>query len=675
MVPARSLVALVALFGLACSGEPAGDCNPACTAGTVCSAGACVPVPSDAGVSDAGASDAGGVDAASPQLMRVDVEPPTVTLTSVNGSRPEQRFTVTAVWSDGTALVVQSARFELEPSALGAIDATQTFRSNGRVGGSGVVRAIYNGLAGEAQLRVELEDVLVAPGTSTRAPDLFATTGVEDPARAATIAYPPDGVIMPQNVQPPSIQWNVSAPGDVFRVRLVKPSARTTIYVASPDASFPDAIAPELGAWRRLGESDPDAWAEIFVDRWEAATGQVVTGAPVKVKLARAALLGAIYYWDIVAGRIVRINDADASRDAFLPNPPLGCVGCHSVSTSGRYMAGRFGGGDNVGSVFDLTQDLTGNPPPTRFAIDNSIRWWFSTWSPDDTRLLVTKDEGSSGRLALLDPASGAELPTMGAGLPAMRATHPSWSPDGSAIAFVGNNDAWGGANQTGDIFLLPVTGLDAFAAPVRLVDGTTVPGLPAGNAASYPTWSPDTSVIAFAHGNSSRSENGASALYAIRRDGTGLVRLDAAAGGTDTSVDFQPRFAPFHQGGYYWLTFLSRRDYGNAKAGTRGTGRQQIWVTAIRDDARPGEDPSAPAYWLPGQDTTSLNISAFWAERACLANAEGCTTDAECCTGECSPEGQCVELTSCRGFGEPCTDNAQCCNGVLCIDSVCGSF
>ena len=119
----------------------------------------------------------------------------------------------------------------------------------------------------------------------------------------------------------------------------------------------------------------------------------------------RAALTGSIYYWDIAAGRIVRINDGTVMRESFMPSPPQGCVGCHSVSPTGRYMAGRFGGGDNYGSVMDLTPNLTTSPPPTLFPV-NQTTWWFSTWSPNEQRMAVTRNE-FPGQLTLERQGNG----------------------------------------------------------------------------------------------------------------------------------------------------------------------------------------------------------------------------------------------------------------------------
>ncbi len=61
---------------------------------------------------------------------------------------------------------------------------------------------------------------------------------------------------------------------------------------------------------------------------------------------------------------------------------------------------------------------------------------------------------------------------------------------------------------------------------------------------------------------------------------------------------------------------FYSLRDYGNALAGTKGTQRRQMWVTAI-DKSKLGSRRRSPAsvpYWLPDQDSATENMSAFWA-------------------------------------------------------------
>jgi hypothetical protein len=156
------------------------------------------------------------------------------------------------------------------------------------------------------------------------------------------------------------------------------------------------------------------------------------------------------------------------------------------------------------------------------------------------------------------------------------------------------------------------------------------------------------------------------------------VARLDNACGGPTSTEDFQPRFAPFDSGGYFWLSFLSRRDYGNAAAGTRGTQRQQIWVAAIKKAAASGEDPSAVAFWLPGQATASKNISAFWAPRACRVDGDSCSVGSECCGGDCRPDASGALVCTppppedCRDLNETCSTSADCCSDRDCVNNVC---
>lgn len=685
------LVVAAALVLTACSEDSeTGIVGAACTVGSQCLSGACVDGKCATAGADGGVVADSGVVVELPDagptraLVRVIVDPGSTTLVATDGARATQTFTAMGEYSDGVVEAV-TPRWSVTSLAVGDIALTTgLFTANGFSGGMTTIQAtVRDGgreVVGSATLVVRLENVIVTPGTDPTAPTRFVGTATVDASRAALIAYPLDGAMMPQNVFPADIQWRNGAPGDLFRVRLSKPSAQVTAFLAYDGNNHWLADEP---SWRRFAQTDPDAPATVEVTRWDAATQQLIDGPVVTIRFAQVALSGSIYYWDIAAGRIVRIDDGTATREQFLPNPPQGCVGCHSVSASGRYMAGRFGGGENVGGVLDLTRDLTPNPPPLEFPVTaTTSRWWFSSWSPDDRRMIVSYDENSSRVLRLMDPFRGVFLDPQGGTLPS-NATHPSWSPDGNAIAYIGDLDAWGGANTAGNVWMVPVTGPDVFGAPVRLNDGAAMPNsLPVGNADSYPTWTADSGAVVFAHGTSSRSENGQAALYYVKKDGSGLVRLTKASGGPDASDTFQPRMSPFSQGDYFWVSFLSRRDYGNAQAGTAGTSRQQIWIAAIKKNPAPGEDPSEVGYWLPGQSTASMNISAFWAPRACRAEGQSCTVASECCGNDCRPDAQGQPVCgpentqTCAEFGQACETTADCCDGVTCSAAKrCGDF
>jgi hypothetical protein len=689
-----SFLSVFALTALGC--DCAGPVNPhgqSCTSSAQCSRGEiCLnsrcSAPIDSGTLPDGGVDAAFVDAHVPQVVRVDVTPAMATLTSTDGSMPTQAFTATLVFDDGTMAPARGPAFTLDTRSTGEIDvATGTFTANGFVGGAANVTVMVPvgsmTFMGTASVTVNLVRNPVVTGTPTDAAARFMTaTSTTDAMREAHLVYPLDGVVMPQNVYPADLQWTTAATGDLMRITMHKTHVSVTTYLA--DDGNHHWLADEA-SWRALAQTDPDETATIQVDRLDASHGDLVPGTPIHATFARAALTGSVYYWAIARGRIVRIDDGTATRNEFLPNPEQNCVGCHSVSPSGRYMVGRFGGGDNSGSVFDLTRDLTGNPAPTVFPARPTF--WFSTWSPDETRVMVTYQDssypapGGGGLLRLMDPMTGAYIDPPG--LP-QAATHPAWSPDGHTIAYVTNlpNGTWGGDYRTGDIATMPVTGPDTFGASTIIHRGADLAGAyPMGGGDAYPSWSPDSMHLAFAHGTGCRSESDQSALYWMAPDGSSVVRLDNASGGAMGNVSYQPRFSPFTQGGYYWLSFLTKRPYGNAQVGTAAVpgGRQQIWVAAIHTDPVTG-DPSAVPYWLPGQDVASQNIAAYWAPRACRADGDSCEVGSECCGGTCTPDTMGHLVCSppppdhCRQYNETCSTDADCCSGMnlTCTNHVC---
>lgn len=113
--------------------------------------------------------------------------------------------------------------------------------------------------------------------------------------------------------------------------------------------------------------------------------------------------------------------------------------------------------------------------------------------------------------------------------------------------------------------------------------------------------------------------------------------------------LSFQPAAAPTSFGSHRWVAFTSRRAYGNVA--TRNpwwsdprlhpirheVATKKIWVTALDTSSSSG-DPSAPAFYLEGQELRGSNGRAVWVSDECIAPAEQlseateCQSDADCC-------------------------------------------
>jgi hypothetical protein len=525
--------------------------------------------------------------------------------------------------------------------------------------------------------------VFLGPGVPADAPMRFASSPRQDAARQVEVLYPLDGVLLPRNVFSPDIQWQErGAMGDLYRVTLTSRAGMLTGYTAHNGVSFRYDYLFDNRTWRSFADQTAGSSLELRVDRWESASGEVIAGPPIRVRVARGGIAGAVYYWALgefheTEGRILRVRqgtDVAPSIENFMPQPPAGndgtrCAACHGLARDGNRIAVSLHDG-SFGGVFDLTDDLSGPTPPMEFRFAQS--WFFAAFNPDGSRLFMT--DAAQGAF-LLDGHTGAPVTPTGAELG--NATHPAWSPDGVQLALIGGaDDAWD--PTAGNLAVVSYQGGDVIGARNRIHTGADLASAPEGGSLdAYPSYSPDSRFIAFQHGTRTLASaaDASAALYVISREGGPVARLDHASEGGA----FYPNYTPFttpadDQAEVQWVMFYTQRDYGNSIAGTRGSRRRQIWVTAVSTDPLSGGDPSNVPYWLPGQDTRQENASAYWAPVPCRPTGEGCSTSAQCCSDVCGEFSTCEAPRVCRHEGETCSVRSDCCSGLglSCIAGVC---
>jgi hypothetical protein len=176
--------------------------------------------------------------------------------------------------------------------------------------------------------------------------------------------------------------------------------------------------------------------------------------------------------------------------------------------------------------------------------------------------------------------------------------------------------------------------------------------------------------------------------IWLTNLDGTTQINLDALNGhgivaAPDDDLNYTPSFLPVTVGGYMWLVFSTERNYGNIiqYAPSDFMPRpKQLWVAAIDPSPQAGQDPSHPAFWLPGQELGTENMRGQWALAPCKQLGEECDAGYECCDGFCRADdgGHPVcqnQPGPCSQAGEACNSATDCCDPAAeCIGGFCSS-
>jgi Tol biopolymer transport system component len=171
--------------------------------------------------------------------------------------------------------------------------------------------------------------------------------------------------------------------------------------------------------------------------------------------------------------------------------------------------SGPFG---DYGRIFVINVDGTGlhqvspeETDPNAYSFDAS-----PSWSPDGSRIAFDR----TGQTAIIN-ADGTGLTLIGGG------EHPSWSPDGTRFAFEGVSEG------TTHIYVCNADGSN----PVRITNSSP-------NQENTPHWSPDSRRIVF----NRVADDFTFQIYVINADGTGEVSLSHPGGGIS---DSWPNWSP----------------------------------------------------------------------------------------------------------------------------------
>ncbi len=531
------------------------------------------------------------------------------------------------VYLDG-ADVTSRASFAIDDDRLGAFQGAVFQSTPGAVGKSTIRAAVGNETA-TAKITLRIEKSVVLPGAPADAPSRF--NGPDDPSRAPKVAYPPDGALIPPNLNELQVQYTDEG-NTLFEVTFAGDAIQLKLYATCDSFGTGCALTPDEATWKLLSGAGRGGSLTITVRGTDGS--KVGAAAPITLSFADEDMQGGLYYWAAGAGGLYRYDFGRRGQSAeafYTPKQAPGtmCVGCHALSRNGKRIA--------VGLNAPT-------PTPTLRLLDVATRKTlfdqggmfgggsnFEALTPDGSKVITTE----TGGLTIHDAQTGATV-----GNTLANANMPDVSPDGARVVFA--RDTNGGcqfgfcmtlATMSAGLFTATFTGT-AFGAPKSLV--------PSGGANNYyPSFSPDGNFVVFNRSSSTSYDAADAKVMVIPTAGGPVVNLAAV---NSTTGNSWPKWAPFvhhFQGAtIFWITFSSKKSVGLS-----GTSNSQLWMVPV-DAAKlqAGQDPGYPPVWLPFQDASTGNHIAQWVEtieRAPCTDIDnsGCMDDEVCDHGMCVPK------------------------------------
>lgn len=417
-----------------------------------------------------------------------------------------------------------------------------------------------------------------------------------------------------------------------------------------------------------------------------------------------------------------------------------GCRVCHSANASGSVLVSLADGNDTYRYA------LPGAPPAGTYFSNSKMN--FPAINPNASRFFTSAGADLGDIKSTLYDGNAANL-AGATNFATLKAGYPVFSPDGTAVAFTfraGTSAPLGTLTNGGNDGTLSMMSFDGN----RTFSSFRNIHTPASGKAVWPSFLPtgqggivfqrqirETPNGGFGFtrsdcdSTSSCNDQGATGeIWWVSTDATPVAaRLNRMNGYTagvpslptgpnrhggpssdptwhEQVYNFEPSVLPVTIGGYSWVAYTSRRMYGNVATINPYSSdprfrdisidptTKKLWLSAVAANPTEGTDPSAPSFYLPGQELIAGNSRAVFSLDPCRVagpptNANLCDSDLDCCgapaTAACiidapplanPPVRHCIALTgSCKTDGEQCTQDAQCCSfssGFRCASGTC---
>jgi hypothetical protein len=543
-----------------------------------------------------------------PQNGALLIDPTMATLSISPGGAPAtQAFTAKIHGSSSDDDVTSLSTFILDDPTIGSLSGA-TFITSGRHGGVAHVTASYQGQTATATITISVSGSFAGSDCSMGCPQFPAPNApaCASGTAAPTLVYPPDGVLLPPNMEQLSIHYTPAMGATEYEIGFSNKSTDVRVTHKCATQPMDSRGMPSGGCVLDLTPAEWDFIAgsnrggdPIQITVRATPDGKCVTTSTAKasISIAEEDVSGAIYYWKSTisangtGGQVWRKSFGDTMAEEQITNTGGlngTCFGCHFLSRDGKRMTVNGDDDDSDDEYTDVNSGLVDiatkmfiTTGTSRAGAGLSQPPGFQTFNPDHTLYLGSDGEGTSSSPSSFNLWNGdsgaASSPATVAGT-GIRVTMPDWSADDKSVVFVvpGMIGTWSGTRGAhndddnvigGSLWVLPHMGGGTFGAPTALIQSK-------GENNYYPSYSPDGAFVIFnrvdaqpmQQANNSFANPKARVWVLPTNNAMGPVDCAQLNGMGDLSNSW-PRWSPFVQSykgnKLLWVTFSSTRDYG----------------------------------------------------------------------------------------------------------------